>query len=431
MRVLCNFKWPKVLVGFALISYGNLFSQTFDLHTFGGDSFWDKDFAQIEVMNETEVACLTRGDSLLTTFNGSEWTFYGRHTYDFVLSGSAPNELAIHPNGDFWINHSFQVDQFDGTTTTNYSSPPLEHEIIVDMAISTTGVLFFGNSSGNGLSIKDGDTWTHRGDFTGSLSAFNDCSIMHFLETDPYTNTVWIVESNKFHALKDGVITTYTYYGPDTDTPGIPSSAGSNISAMTVTADGNIWFSLNPNTDDPTQGGLLRFDGEVWQHINTSNSLIPSNKITAITAVGNNLVFSYPENIVIYDQEVYSNFNSSNSDFPGIISNIRELKNVGGVIYGATSSGLLEMNYSFSSITSSELPFIEVWFSQKDKTLNLQTESSFVNISIYSLQGKKINQVDFFEQKKLSFGSIPKGVYIVAISDPQIERTFVEKICIY
>lgn len=132
-----------------------------------------------------------------------------------------------------------------------------------------------------------------------------------------------------YFALDD--TTTWVKY-----TTSVSNIAGNTVSRIAVDDDNTIWVG----TDDK---GISHYDRENWTTYNSSNSILSSNKINAVT-IGNNIVYvGLPNSLALFNGSSWMEY-SITGYTDGTISDL--LVDNNGVLWIATSRGLITFNGS-------------------------------------------------------------------------------------
>jgi hypothetical protein len=386
------------------------------------------------IIENGKAVCYTRGDSALATYDGVNWTYKGYASLGFSGNHSSSKELDIALNGDYWLANFSGLDVVSGNSVTNMTAAnsDLRNDYLTDLSIDNNGLIFIGYSNGFGLSMVQNGNWTHKGSFTGNLTPFNSIFNAPFIEVNKQTNDTWILSGDNYHKLNNNTLVTYT--GASTS---IPSSSAGDVTGMTVTDDGKVWFSLQSNSNDPNKGGLLSFDGTNWAHLNTNNSNIPSNNITAIASYKNQIVFNnYSiDGISVYDGVNFSLFDgTNNTNYPtGANYFVHEMKALSNIVYMGTNSGLFIMELpEIVSVEEPKVNFVSVYPNPSNNLITVSRTSSLSNyeVNFYDITGQLINDQLINLNKgglNLTYSTeeLPSGLYIVKVDANAV--TFVKE----
>ncbi len=374
------------------------------------------------IIENGKVVCYTRGDSALATYDGTNWTYNGYTTFGFSGNKSSSKELDKALNGDYWLANFSGLDIFNGSSvnTLTASNSDLRNDFLTDLSIDSNGLTFIGYSNGFGLSMVQNGTWTHKGNFTGNLTSFNSIFNAPFIEVNKQTNDTWILSGDNFYKLNNNTLITFT--GASTN---IPSSSAGNVTGMTVTEDGMVWFSLESNSNNPSEGGLLSFDGTSWTHLNTNNSNIHSNNITAIASYKNQVIFNNysVDGISVYDGVNFSLFDgTNNSNYPtGANYFIHEMKAINNVIYMGTNSGLFIMELpEIVNVKELKMNSISIYPNPSKNIITISNINKLSNseLNFYDISGKIINDKLIILNKDAlkstySTEGLPSGLYLI------------------
>lgn len=367
------------------------------------------------MIDNNNVICYTRGDSALAIYDGVNWTYKGYTALGFSGNKSPSKELDKAPNGDYWLACFSGLDIINGNTVTimNVANSELKNDFFTDLSIDNNGLTFIGYGNGFGLSMIENGNWTHKGNFTGSLSPFNSISAANFIEVNKQTNDTWIISGDNFYKLNNGSLTTYTSSNTD-----IPYFSSSNVTGMTITDDGKVWFSLESNSNDPTVGGLLSFDGITWVHYNTNNSDIPSNNITAITSYKNQIIFNHysVSGISVFDGTNWVLYDGTNGSNYPVNANytVHEMKANNNKVYMGTNSGLFIMELpEIVDVNESLKNSILIYPNPSGSEVSIETDMEGLNIELKNYLGVIVKKSSLINNK-LNISTLPNGVYFVS-----------------
>lgn len=378
-------------------------------------SSWNANAITDLYINGSDVVCYTRGDSVLATYNNGTWSYNGKLAHGFASTGSSSSELEMDANGDFWIAYFYKLDVFNGSTVTTLtaSTSDLKNDYVKDLVIDNNAVKYIGYANGFGVSKVENGTWTHKGSFTGNFSDLNSIFVPRYMELNKATNDVWITTADKFIKINNNTLTTYTSTGTD-----IPYNSGGKVTGMTVTDNGTVWFSLESNSNDPTKGGIVSFDGSTWTHYNTSNSNIPSNDITAITSYQNQIIFNnYSINgLTVLSNGTWTTYNNTNTNLATSF-HAHEMKTLGDKIYVGTNGGLLIFDLGAIANIDNKKDIQYILYPNPTNGFvnikGLAHNNQNQRVEITTLEGKLV-----WEQKsneRIDISNFPNGIYTLNI----------------
>lgn len=407
----------QVLLIFFVFTVSIAFSQSFNLSepdptnsSLNGNTITDL------LIDTNDVVCYTRGDSALAIYDGNNWTYKGYTAYGFSGNNSPSMEIDMAPNGDYWLAYFSGLDIFDGSAVTNMTAAnsDLENDFFTDLAIDNNGLTFIGYGNGFGISMIDNGTWTHKGDFTGNLTPFNSVFTASFIEVNKQTNDTWILSGDNFFKLNNGDLTTYT--GTSTN---IPYNAASDVTGMTVTADGKVWFSLESVSNDPAEGGLLSFDGTNWMHYNTDNSDIASNNITAIASYQNQLVFNHYsiDGISVFDGVSWTLYDGTNgTNYPTNANYfVHDMKALDNVVYMATNSGLFIMELpEIVGLNEESSKGVSIYPNPTTQFIHVYSDLSDLSFEFRNAIGEVVNSGELVSNK-VDISDLSNGIYFVSL----------------
>ncbi len=129
-------------------------------------------------------------------------------------------------------------------------------------------------------------------------------------------NGIWMATVNGVCHF-DG--TFWTIFNPSNS--GLTSAV---LSDLTFDLSGNLWISANNDPQNNYQGGgLYKYDGTIWTHYDSTNSLLPNNKISSVSIDKNGTVWAISDpysstynSIIKYDGLTWTTFNPLNSCLP-------------------------------------------------------------------------------------------------------------------
>jgi len=119
------------------------------------------------VVENNQVTFLTKGDSVLCTFSGSNWSYYNMNK---PFSSTSSNDLAVDNNGNYWMGYYNGLAKYDGATLTEYttSNAGMKNNYVKSIAFDNNNVGYVSHGS-YGISMLSNNNWTHNPNFTGSL----------------------------------------------------------------------------------------------------------------------------------------------------------------------------------------------------------------------------------------------------------------------
>ena len=151
----------------------------------------------------------------------------------------------------------------------------------------------------------------------------------------------WLILNSVYGLVKfDGV--NWTVY--DTSNSGLPSP---RVTSLAVDEEGNIWIGTIPYWNGSTYvgGGIVKFDGVNWTVYDTTNSGLPSNFVRTITidSQGNKWIGTVYGGLAKFDGANWTVYNTSNSGLPYNYVNSIAIDIQGTVWIGT----ILRMDYFF------------------------------------------------------------------------------------
>jgi hypothetical protein len=392
---------------FIVICFSSL-SQTFTLHQplfYGLNAL----VTHIDVKSNGNVFGSTKTDTLIVEWDGFSWNRFTYVDQGFIQSNGEVQEVIRGYNDDIIFLQDSAISIFDGSTTTfmTTTNSELLDDHVSDILIDTNGVMYVAYENQQLSRVEDG-VWIHTGDFTSGLDALNDVQDIDGMFIDRETNEVWILYEVFAVRVKDGISTTYS----------IPAETGAaffasfRVTDMTKTDDGTVWFSCNGSTS--ATGGIMKFDGISWTHLNSYNSNFYGDKIMGIGSYGNTIVIPYYNELFIFDGMDWTNINSGTSDLPYNSGSYTEMVEFGNKIYVATGKGILEINGEALSVTENVKSQIDLFPNPTSGMLKIvDHNSSIINYKIFDIAGKLVLESS---QLELNLEMLEPGSYLIELN---------------
>ena len=361
----------------------------------------------------------------LAKFDGTNWTVYKAES----LLGFMDEDIysiAIDANGNKWIGYCDSLVKFDDINWTVYDTgnSQLPYNYITSLEIDANGDKWLGTFWG-GLARFDGINWTIYN--TKNSDIPNNGAWIHAIDNDgviwmnvwneqglvKFDGTNWIVynkdnsglpegwvtslaidaDNNKWMLVYDyvtdssGLVTNWTVYlvnfhGADwtvydTTNSGLQISYESHLA---IDANGTVWVGTTPHWDGSQEvgGGLAKFDGTNWTVYDTSNSHLPSNRVSGLAINANGNVWIGTDNgLAKFDGTNWTVYDTSNSPLPSSsISylNIDADGNIWGISWDWQSQSVVKFDgtdWNIFNLDNSGLPNRRINSFRTDKDGNL------------------------------------------------------------
>lgn len=191
----------------------------------------------------------------------THWTHYTETNSG--LPSNVVLDMAIDSSGYKWFGTDQGAVLYDGRKWITYNriNSGLVSDTVMSISIDPQGVKWFGTTKG--VTRFDGTVWDT---FTTANSELPDDSIFEILATD--NEAIWI--GTDYGAAKFDGVSQWNVY-----TPGNSPLPHPEVYCIAVDHDEYVWLG----TDG---GGLVRFDGINWDIFVESNSSLPSQAIFSI-----------------------------------------------------------------------------------------------------------------------------------------------------
>ncbi|MDD5582601.1 MAG: two-component regulator propeller domain-containing protein [Candidatus Marinimicrobia bacterium] len=303
----------------------------------------------------------------LFTILNSECTFY-----DIGLGTNKLKDVKVDEFGKIWVGgedlYAFDYVKWDHY---NSSNSPLPNSVIETLYIDSQNRLWAGTQEG--IAIYDKGEWQIFNNENSGLPG----NLINCIKSDVH-NTVWIGTSGSGLASFDEI--TWDVYKR---TDGLPSNIVNDI-----------MFDKNHHVWIATSNGLGFFDGSSWIKYNTSNTELPSNNLNVLAYDDRTLedivwIGTNDAGIVCYANNRWTSINTSNSELPSDqITSLTVDKQ--GIVWIGTPLGLA--SYDGTSIAvypelrnkSIESIFVDgnntKWVTIWDEGLAVYNENGLVNI---------------------------------------------------
>ena len=367
------------------------------------------------VTTDDGVMVATRGENILCQYDGSAWIKYDYDTFGFNgdTGISAPSDLKVDGDGNYWLAYRSTIDIFDGSEVTalTASNSELQSDNVRALAFDAEGTGFFAYMNSSGISIRRDGVWTHDNEHQADLAPLNNIFRASLVEYDTVNDLIWIYDGGDLYKVTGESATVYTW------ADGLPSLSSDDITAMAVTTDGKVWFSINDNSFE--NGGLLTFDGVSWEHITSANSDLPDDDISVIATDGNNIFVGgvASKQISYYDGSQWTTYTEENSNYPDIgLNYYYDMAVWENRLYVGTSGGVVEMDLSMITSTTKEYPQSKLTMGP-NPVIDLLTISSKVAVTkmeVFNYLGQKMGSQ--FDSQPIDFSVLPSGIYLVKVT---------------
>lgn len=211
----------------------------------------------------------------LAVFNGSSWTVYT--TGNSILPDNYITSICSDKNGTVWIGTPRGLIRVQGNswTSINSSNSKLPNNEIQALAVESNGKLWLGVGL-YGLMSFDGTNWNS---FTKENTGLPGHDVTA-LAVGPLSEGVWAGFSTVLRNGDPGGLAVMENNVWHNSYPTLPSTS---ISSITI---------INSFRWVCTAWGLLKFSSATeWRVMNSGNTLLPSNNITALSQDSHGIVW--------------------------------------------------------------------------------------------------------------------------------------------
>ena len=230
----------------------------------------------------------------LAIYDDKSWTIYTSDNSN--LPGNTVISLVVEEQGRIWYgtNAGVVMDLFG--KVFNSSNSGLPGDQILDMFIDPEGIIWFATE--NGIANYDGSTWTSHISGTGILPP----GAVKAIEIDK-NNNLWA----SFIIGSDGALMVFdgTEWKLIETENNIFQAVG--VYDIISTEKGEVWFGTHHK-------GLMKYDGNKFEHFLNENCDIPINQILSLAVDSDNNVWlgsrkgltkvvSYPTSILVTGKE--------------------------------------------------------------------------------------------------------------------------------
>ena len=244
----------------------------------------------------------------------------------------------------------------------------------------------------------------------------NNVPFPKFLETDPVNNTIFLGEFSNVHLIYDNnTMSTFD------NTNFFSTFNSANISCMTATQDGKIWFGIESFANDPATSGIFMYDGNTWTHYNTNNSSLPVNGITAMTSIQNKIYFAGQNVMGIHEFDgtnvtTYDSLNSTFNQANIFSSFVNDMVAHNGKIYLAQQDGLVEFDFPGGNGPSGTNEFeqnkVVVYPNPTSDLVSIKSNQTLSKIVVFDTAGKRMLSTT---ESKVNLKDLDKGVYLLEL----------------
>lgn len=217
-------------------------------------------------------------------------------------SGNIINDI-VDDDSDVWIATEGGLVRISKTTDEqsfyNKANTNLPTNYIKALSIDRNNCLWLIPQSG-GLFKYDGENWQqiNKANTRFPTNSFNDLAF----DSD---NNMWLATSDYGIIKFDGVAWKIFKQSLKTN----------HVKLIEVDKNDNVWAALD-------QSGITKFDGEAWTSFTTGNSEIPSDIVSSITVDSQNRLWIGANALVKLEDDNWTIYNPSNSDFRGKVTSI-------------------------------------------------------------------------------------------------------------
>jgi uncharacterized repeat protein (TIGR01451 family) len=253
------------------------------------------------------------------TSSGSITEKTTRATWTHYHPGAYISDAYADLSGNVWFGTSMGLLKYDGASWTIYntSNSGICANDITSVTCDLTGKIWAG-SFGGGLSSFDGQNWQN---YNSSNSPLPN-NIISELGMDPSGN-LYIVSFGSVTIFDGSVFTPITI-------PGL-------LSCIFIDNNGNVYIGTGDNSDGV---GVIKYDGVGFSNINTTNSGLPADGSTDITAdAAGNIWICTTDGLAMFDGSQWVVYNINNSNLIHNFANKIAFDN-NGVLWIGTTNGI-------------------------------------------------------------------------------------------
>ena len=300
------------------------------------DIIWNEipelNYSEDIIVDHDNTIWIGTGNPLLKYENGVLYTYTtGNMEGIYDIIADENNVIWIADSGDF--NYSADVLTFDGEKFTTV----FENLTIINFALDSQNHIWM---AGYKLYEYDGYVLSEY-DCDDSATLFQNIVVDH-------DDVIWVCDEDRVYTFKNG---EWDIYGPNK--LNLPNDYNSLLS-IEVDHNNTKWIG--------TDAGVCRFDGETWTTFTTENSGLCDNKVNAIAVEENNTIWFGTDNGVSkYTGETITTTVDEEDQTPETIPLIKTYPN------------------PFNPSTTIEFTL---------------PESGFAIITIYSMAGQKIRELN-------------------------------------
>jgi len=253
-----------------------------------------------------EVPAGGRPHGCLVAYKDTTWTSYNLYP---GFWGRDEWVIAIDHNNIKWIGTNYGLASLEDTTWTIYSeaNSDLPDNMIREITVDRNNIKWIGTWAG-GLAAFDDTQWSVYDNTNSGLPVNNVSSIV-----EDFNGKKWI------GTIGGGLVTFDSIYWIvyNTMNSGLPYN---NVTSLVVNENGEKWIGCREEFYrlEEINGTTVIFDDQGWSQINTSNSGLPGNEISEI-AIGSNgtmWIGTTYNGLAAYDGTNWTTYNTSNSGLP-------------------------------------------------------------------------------------------------------------------
>jgi ligand-binding sensor domain-containing protein len=351
-----------------------------------------KDFNLYKPYIDNNNSLWVQGNSHLTNYRNDLWTSYEKNE----ITNSNANILFEDRDENLIYGGGSSFSVFDGNNWSSFSfESPYPGTQLKDCVLDTYDNLWFASTTGVYSYI--GTEWTN---YTMSDNLLHD-EILH-IDCD-LDNNIWCVAYNMgIGKFENDQWTSYPF--PD-------DLIAMYIDGFDIDQSNDIWIS--------SRSAIYQFDGEDWTKHDTTSGLDSYYYLSLVIDLNNNVWVGGPRDLYKYDGENWTTLAFNDGIVEGSIDYITvDDDNNLWFTCNACLWKLTQSNYvDIDSPNSQEFESL-IYPNPAINQLSIEFQNDQIEVSIYDLNGAKINQLKYFNSPALiDLSGFSNGTYVFKIFD--------------
>lgn len=340
----------------------------------------------------------------LAALDGAEWTVY--NTDNSPLPENSIRSIGVDAANRKWFGtFSSGLAMYDGNAWImfNTGNSGLPDNFVKSIAFDNGQKMWLGLSGG--LAVYDGLNWQFYTAIGSDVLLNNVNDVV--IDTE---NHIWICPVN-------GGLVTFTkneqLYAYKISNSGVPDNT---LLAIAADAQGKKWMTTAAD-------GLGSFDGINWQTFNVGNSDIAANGTTDVCAnLYNNDIWigTFSAGISIYHPQtnLFTNLNTANTTLPDNYITAIAIENNGSIWVGTKNNGLVQFYQDFT--TTPIIPAFDTKIYPNPCNQQLHIHSVLqgnpsTTLSVYSATSGQLVLDMPFNRTYVNTANLPDGIYYVRL----------------